>query len=68
VSDPQKPLAGQIQDEQATVSLPASCPSPAVVDVSENIRSKVYAIFCKMGMFIFMLYFWYLGFAVYVTQ
>jgi len=47
--DSQKPLIGQVQDAQAAVSLPASCPSPAIVDVSENTRSKLYAIFCKMG-------------------
>jgi len=49
--DPQKPLIGQIQGAQPTVSLPASSPSPAVLDVSENTRSKVYAIFSKMGTF-----------------
>jgi len=49
--DSQKPLAGLIQDAQSIVSLPASCPSPAIVDVSENSRSKLYAIFSKMGKF-----------------
>jgi len=51
VLDSQKPLVGLIQDAQCTVSLPASCPSPAIVDVSENTRSNLYAIFCKMGKF-----------------
>ena len=49
--DSQKPLVGQIQDVQSTISLPASCPSPAIVDVSENTRSKIYGIFSKMGKF-----------------
>jgi len=56
LSDSEKPLVGQIQDAQSTVSQPASCPSPAVVDVSENVRSKLYAIFSKMGMFSSVLY------------
>jgi len=67
VSDSQKPLLGQIQDAQSTVSLPASCPSPAVVDVSENIRSKLYAIFSKMGMSSFILYLLHLKHAACVT-
>jgi len=44
-----KPLIGQHQDAQPVISLPASCPSEAIVDVSENIRAKIYAIFCKIG-------------------
>jgi len=51
MSDSEKPLIGQIQDAQSTVSLPASCPSPAIVDVFENTRSKLHAIFSKMGKF-----------------
>ena len=49
VTDSQKPLVGQLQDAESTVSMPASCPSPAIVDVFENARSKLYAIFSKMG-------------------
>jgi len=67
MSDSQKPLIGQIQDEQSTVSLPASCQSPAVVDVSENIRSKLYAIFCKMGVFSCLFYLLHLTLAVFAT-
>lgn len=64
ISDSEKPLIGQIQDAQSTVSLPASCPSPAVVDISENVRSKLYAIFCKMGMLSCVLYSQHLRLAV----
>jgi len=56
VPDSQKPLVGQIQDAQSTISLPASCPSPAIVDVSENTRSKIYGIFSKMGKFHCVIY------------
>lgn len=49
ISDTQKPLLSQLQDNQAVISLPANCPSQAIVDVSENLRAKVYAIFNKIG-------------------
>lgn len=49
IADTQKPLLGQLQDSQAVISLPASCPSQAIVDVSENLRAKIYAIFNKIG-------------------
>ena len=31
------------------MSLPANCPSQAIVDVSENMRAKIYSLFCKIG-------------------
>lgn len=49
ISDGTRPLSGRLQYMQSTVSLPASCPSLAIVDVSENIRAKLYAIFSKIG-------------------
>nr|KAG5707622.1 hypothetical protein BaRGS_031004 [Batillaria attramentaria] len=49
ISDVTKPLMGHIQEERGTVSLPAKCPSQAIVDVSENMRAKIYSIFCKIG-------------------
>lgn len=49
ITDVAKPLMGRIQDERGTVSLPAKCPSQAIVDVSENMRAKIYSLFCKVG-------------------
>ena len=40
---------GLEQAAQGIIPLPANCPSRAIVDVSENIRAKIYAIFCKIG-------------------
>lgn len=36
---------------------PANAPSQAVVEVSENIRAKVYTIFSKLGKYIFYKFF-----------
>lgn len=40
---------GQLQESQALESLPASSPSQAIVDVVENMRAKIHALFCKIG-------------------
>ena len=40
---------GELQEKQGVISLPASCPSQSIVDVSENMRAKIYSIFCKIG-------------------
>lgn len=40
---------GQLQEERGTVSLPSQFPSQAIVDVSENMRAKIYSFFCKIG-------------------
>ena len=32
------------------IPLPADRPSQAIVDVSENMRAKIYSMFCKLGM------------------
>ena len=39
------------QEDQGVIPLPAACPSQAIVDVSENMRAKIYAIFGKIGEF-----------------
>ncbi|KAM4631463.1 cilia- and flagella-associated protein 69 [Polymixia lowei] len=49
ITDPKKPLLGCYQEEDSQASLPASGPGAAVMDVSENPRSKIYSIFCKLG-------------------
>jgi len=40
---------GELQAKQGVVPLPANCPSQAIVDVSENMRAKIYALFSKIG-------------------
>ncbi len=50
ILDCKKPLMGTLQEQQGVIPLPASCPSQAIVDVSENMRAKIYALFCKIGM------------------
>lgn len=41
---------GKVQKESvSSVPLPADVASPAVVEVSENIRAKIYTIFSKLG-------------------
>ncbi|PVD30636.1 hypothetical protein C0Q70_09909 [Pomacea canaliculata] len=49
ITDVTKPLMGQLQEERGTVSLPSQFPSQAIVDVSENMRAKIYSFFCKIG-------------------
>ena len=49
VLDIKQPLTTTLQLEQGVIPLAASCLSPAIVDVSENMRAKLYALFCKMG-------------------
>ncbi|KAI8777748.1 cilia- and flagella-associated protein 69 isoform X1 [Biomphalaria glabrata] len=49
ITDLRRPLMGQIQADLGVIPLPASCVSLAIADVSENIRAKIYSLFCKMG-------------------
>ena len=49
VADADKPLMGALQESQGVIPLPASMPSQAIVDVSENMRAKIYAMFGKIG-------------------
>ena len=49
ISDVTKPLMGALQEYQGVVPLPASNPSQSIVDVSENMRAKLYSLFCKIG-------------------
>nr|XP_021529898.1 cilia- and flagella-associated protein 69 isoform X2 [Aotus nancymaae] len=48
IIDTKKPLITSFQEEQKIIPLPANCPSIAVMDVSENIRAKIYAILGKL--------------------
>ncbi|CAI9736367.1 ciliaflagella69-likeassociated and flagella-associated 69-like [Octopus vulgaris] len=49
ISAVKNPLAGLTQREQGIVLQPAFCASPAIVDVTENMRAKIYCLFTKLG-------------------
>ena len=40
---------GSFQEEAGIKPLPANQPSHAITDISENMRAKIYALFCKIG-------------------
>lgn len=47
--DPQKPILCPHQEEDMDLSPPINVPSAAVLEISENLRAKIYSIFCKLG-------------------
>ncbi|EDO44742.1 predicted protein [Nematostella vectensis] len=49
IADPKKPLEGRLQERQGVIPLPADRPSQSIVDVSENMRAKIFSMFCKIG-------------------
>ncbi|MCJ8735662.1 hypothetical protein PDJAM_G00249940 [Pangasius djambal] len=49
IADEKKPLLTTYQGQEPLESIPANRPSPAIMDVSENLRSKIYAFFCRLG-------------------
>ncbi|XP_054462555.1 cilia- and flagella-associated protein 69-like [Anoplopoma fimbria] len=49
IVDPQVPILSHYQQEETQLSFPANTPSAAVLEVSENLRLKIYSIFCKLG-------------------
>ncbi|CAB4031145.1 Hypothetical predicted protein, partial [Paramuricea clavata] len=50
IKDLHKPLMGKVQMGcVSSIPLPADVASPAIVEVSENIRAKIYTIFSKLG-------------------
>lgn len=48
ISNMSKPLA-PYNSEDVDESLPTNVPSKAIVEVSENMRAKIYGLFCKLG-------------------
>ncbi|XP_063099177.1 cilia- and flagella-associated protein 69 isoform X3 [Cavia porcellus] len=48
IIDTKRPLFTSFQEEKKPMPLPANCPSIAVMDVSENIRAKIYAVLDKL--------------------
>ncbi|XP_072179845.1 cilia- and flagella-associated protein 69-like [Diadema setosum] len=49
LADASIPLMGTFQLEAGIQPLPATQPSHAITDISENMRAKIYSLFCKMG-------------------
>ncbi|XP_038598196.1 LOW QUALITY PROTEIN: cilia- and flagella-associated protein 69 [Tachyglossus aculeatus] len=48
IIDAKKPLVTSFQEEQAVIPVPANCPTAAIMDVSENIRAKIYVVLGKL--------------------
>uniref|UniRef100_A0A8C8BE48 Cilia and flagella associated protein 69 n=1 Tax=Otus sunia TaxID=257818 RepID=A0A8C8BE48_9STRI len=49
IVDMKRPIASSLQKQQEVVPMPASCPSFAIMEISENIRAKIYSLLCKLG-------------------
>ncbi|XP_040909556.1 cilia- and flagella-associated protein 69-like [Toxotes jaculatrix] len=49
ITDPRRPILSHDHQEETQLSFPANMPSAAVMEISENLRSKIYSIFCKLG-------------------
>ncbi|NXB75547.1 CFA69 protein, partial [Donacobius atricapilla] len=49
IVDAKRPIVTGFQKEQKVIPVPASCPSFAIMEISESIRAKVYSLFCKLG-------------------
>lgn len=49
IEDPEKPILCPHQEEDIDRSPPVNVPSAAVLEISENMRAKIYSIFCKLG-------------------
>ncbi|NXV11581.1 CFA69 protein, partial [Cepphus grylle] len=47
--DMEKPIASSFQKQQEVIPIPANCPSFAIMEISENIRAKLYSLLCKLG-------------------
>ena len=43
------PLVGQEQEKCGVPPIPSHQPSAAVIDITENMRGKIYILCCKMG-------------------
>ncbi|NXV27987.1 CFA69 protein, partial [Rissa tridactyla] len=47
--DMKRPIASSFQKQQEVIPIPANCPSFAIMEISENIRAKLYSLLCKLG-------------------
>ena len=53
--DTSNPLTSA-QVEETQRSLPSNVPSRAIVEVSENMRAKIYGLFCRLGETTYLIY------------
>uniref|UniRef100_A0A8B9MPV2 Cilia and flagella associated protein 69 n=1 Tax=Accipiter nisus TaxID=211598 RepID=A0A8B9MPV2_9AVES len=49
IADVKRPIASSFQKQQEVIPMPANCPSFAIMEISENIRAKLYSLLCKLG-------------------
>ncbi|XP_064265562.1 cilia- and flagella-associated protein 69-like isoform X3 [Passer domesticus] len=49
IADTKRPIATSFQKQQKVIPVPATCPSFAIMEISESIRAKIYSLFCKLG-------------------
>ncbi|NXX73691.1 CFA69 protein, partial [Urocolius indicus] len=49
IVDMKTPIASSFQKQQKVIPMPANCPSFAIMEISENIRAKLYSLLCKLG-------------------
>ncbi|XP_009888659.1 PREDICTED: uncharacterized protein C7orf63 homolog [Charadrius vociferus] len=49
IVDMKRPIASSFQKQQEVIPIPANCRSFAIVEISENIRAKLYSLLCKLG-------------------
>lgn len=47
--DVKRPIVGSFQKQQEVIPMPANSPTFAIVEISENIRAKLYLLLCKLG-------------------
>ena len=55
--DPTKPLKTNHQMEYDYIVLPVIYASPAVVDIPDNLRAKIFSLFSKIGKWLFFVNF-----------
>ncbi|XP_029022275.1 cilia- and flagella-associated protein 69-like isoform X2 [Betta splendens] len=49
IADPQKPILSSYQEEDSQLLFADNMLSAAVLEISENLRSKIYSIFARLG-------------------
>ncbi|NXP12110.1 CFA69 protein, partial [Thinocorus orbignyianus] len=49
IVDMKRPIACHFQKQQEVISVPVNYPSFAIMEISENIRAKLYSLLCKLG-------------------
>ena len=51
--DIKNPLAGAEQINRGITPLPSDSITPVIADVFENMRAKIYGLFCKIGNYLY---------------